>query len=55
MQDFEEKLKKLQNKVKNNEFEPIEWSQENTGDNDGKSTVITKFKYKVPTPLKRKD
>lgn len=55
MKSFEGKLKELQSKVKNNEIEPIEWSQENTEVNDGKTTIIAKFKYEIPTPIKSKD
>ncbi|WP_252345056.1 hypothetical protein [Staphylococcus succinus] len=55
MKNFEGKLKELQDRAENREIETIEWSQENTERNDGKTAIITKFKYEVPTPTKDKD
>lgn len=55
MKSFEEKLKELQDKVKNKEIKSIEWAQENEEVDGGKTIITTKFKYEAPTPIKRKD
>ncbi|MGW7900639.1 hypothetical protein ACWEZE_12740 [Staphylococcus shinii] len=55
MENFEGKLKELQDKVKNKEIKSIEWAQENEEVNGGKTIITTKFKYEVPKPIKRKD
>lgn len=41
MKNFEGKLKELQDRAENREIETIEWSQENTERNDGKTAIIT--------------
>lgn len=55
MKDFKEKLQELLERNRRNEIEPIEWSQENEELIEGKTIVTTKFKYKAPTPIKRKE
>ncbi|MDN6414819.1 hypothetical protein OXR01_13060 [Staphylococcus gallinarum] len=52
MKSFEGKLKELQDRAENKQIETIEWSQVNTERNDGKTTITTKFKYEIPTPIK---
>ncbi|AWR11259.1 hypothetical protein I6D32_10240 [Staphylococcus aureus] len=55
MKEFNEKLQELLERDQNDMIEPIEWSQENEEVSNDETIITTKFKYKVPTPNKRKD
>lgn len=49
---FENKLEELLKKVRSGEIEPIEYSQVNDENHNGKSTCSLTFKFDIDTPTK---